>query len=51
VITKYGGSEGMDRVINSNDEIKDFQNDLMEGTKKMKSNPPVKLNGSVAYVQ
>ena len=41
----------MDRVINSNDEIKDFQNDLMEGTKKMKSNPPVKLNGSVAYVQ
>ena len=41
----------MARVINSDDEIKDFQKDLLEGSKKMKSNPPVKLNGSISYVQ
>ena len=49
-IKKYGGEIGLQKEIANNEEIEDFQKDLISGTKEMYSAPPITVNGSIAYV-
>ena len=50
-ISKYGGKYGFEKEINNDDEVQHFQKDLIENTRKMKANPPIEINGKLAYVQ
>jgi len=49
-IKKYGAMNGFDKVIENEKQIENFQQDLILGTNKLVQ-PPVEINGELAYVQ
>ena len=50
LVQKYGGEQGLEKVISSQEQIENFQKDLVNATKMLKK-APIEMNGQLAYVQ